>query len=117
MGGFIDYFYLTPTTGTDEQPEKAFAVRDGKFIDLSGDGFVTVKLDDKLSTETKTSSDHLVQYTNIMYRFKSGFELNITEDMISGVNYHQTGLQRATVTTPNFYGEAATFSFNVLVIE
>lgn len=116
-GGFVDNFYLKPTTGTDVQENAVFAIREGVVVDLSGDNFITVNMSEKVSTYTKTSSDHLVQYTNIFYRFSNGFELNITEDMISGINYRKTGLQTATVKTGTFYGESATFTFNVLIVE
>lgn len=116
-GGHVDCFYLRPSTGSETYKTAVFAARDGKLTDLSGNNFVVVRRGEKVSTYTNTPPENLVQYTNIFYRFENGFELNITENMISGVDYNKTGLQKATVSTGDFYGLSATFDFNVLVID
>lgn len=116
-GGYVDYFYLQPTKGTDEQQTGVFAARDGEFIQLGGEKIFILTKGQKLSSFTNTPDNHLVQYTNIFYRFESGFELNITENMISGIDYNRTGVQTVTVNTGTFYKQSATTTFKVLVVE
>lgn len=115
-GGYVDYFYLQPTTGTDEQTAGIFAARNGKFIQLGGEKYFILTKGQKLSSFTNTPENHLVQYTNIFYRFESGFEINVTENMISGIDYNKTGLQTVTVNTGTFYKQSATTTFKVLVV-